>query len=84
MTEGAKSDGEIFRSICCALFGEDFGVSQVELAMDINERSVRRFLSGTLPIPPSLWDELRGALTDRDRLIKQIVTELDEHIKHRV
>jgi len=68
---------EFFCLCCDALFGPDWSVGQVSTAFDVHIRTIRRWISGTAPIPETLWDEIRSALVDKSAFVSQIMAGLD-------
>lgn len=69
---------ELLRAIGGALFGPRW---QTDLAhhLGVNDRTVRRWLSGQDEPRPGVWDDLEQLLAERMRAQRQARTVLREH-----
>ena len=60
------TDATLLRQVGETLYGEHWRV-RMAVSLDVSDRNVRRWLSGSLPIPDGVWHELM-ALTFRQRV----------------
>ena len=54
----------LFREAGEALFGPRWQ-SEMARALDISDRTVRRWDEGSYPVPPGAWADIRALLRDR-------------------
>ena len=62
-------------AIASLLYGPEWTV-QLAIALDVNERTMRRWRAGTSPIPESLAADLRRLVTERMGQLAAALREL--------
>ena len=65
------TDPELLEAAGRALYG-DHWVADLAHALDVAERTVRRWLAGQFPIPPGIWPELETLCADRTSALADV------------
>ncbi len=68
-------DAGTFERAGTMLYGADFRLP-LSRALEVGERSVRRWASGEGPIPEGIWSELRSLLAAHSAAARDLAKEL--------
>lgn len=67
---------ELLRRAGRALYGRNYAVPALAHDLRVSDRSVRRWLNNTAPMPGGVMDELIGLIVARHKELLQILVEL--------
>jgi hypothetical protein len=77
MPDNPSLPPELLRRIGAALYGEQWH-GRLARELDVLPRTMRRWLSGEMPIPLGVADQLRVMVRDRVRDLRAIAWQLEE------
>jgi hypothetical protein len=72
------TDAEILNLTATALYGA-LWQNALARALDINQRTVRRWAAGEAPVPPGVWQDISEIMAERVIELRDLRKTLPQH-----
>lgn len=73
---GATMNPKLLRRAGTSLFGNNYSVPALARALRVSDRSIRRWLNSTAPMPEGVMDDLIGLVVARHKELLSLLVEL--------